>query len=63
MATPDRDGGLTPEDLEAAGLYDPGAPDAANRLTALQLLIEHGATLEELQEDPGMGALAAQLVA
>ena len=39
--------------LEAAGLYDPKAADAADRLALLQYLIDVGATLDDLQaEDP-----------
>jgi adenylate cyclase len=34
--------------LEQAGLYDPAAPWAADRLEALELLLSHGATMEKL---------------
>ena len=54
---------LTADDLEAAGLYDPGAPGAADRLAMLELLVQHGATLEDLQgETADLGALASRLV-
>jgi adenylate cyclase len=40
-------------ELERAGLYDPGAPDAADRLALLQYLLDLGATLDDLlEEDP-----------
>ena len=54
---------LTAGDLQAAGLYDPGAPGAADRLAMLELLVQHGATLEDLQgEALDLGALASRLV-
>jgi adenylate cyclase len=37
-----------PAELEAAGLYDPDAADAAERLALLEYFIDLGATLEEL---------------
>jgi adenylate cyclase len=49
-------------DLEAAGVYEPSGPHAADRLTALQLLVEHGATIDDLREaGPDLGSLAARL--
>ena len=39
----------TPEDLVTAGLYDPDAPGAEDRLAALTFLLERGATLEHLR--------------
>ncbi len=38
----------TTADFEAAGLYDPGAPDAADRLALLEWLVEHGVSLEQM---------------
>ena len=38
-----------PAELEALGLYDPGAPDAGDRLEMLRLAIELGATVEEMR--------------
>jgi adenylate cyclase len=35
-------------ELEAAGLYDPAAPDAADRLVLLEYLLAQGATLDDL---------------
>jgi len=35
-------------ELEAAGLYDPAAPDAADRLAVLEYMLGLGATVEEL---------------
>jgi adenylate cyclase len=37
-------------ELEAAGLYDPSAPDAADRLALLDYLLGLGATIDELAE-------------
>jgi adenylate cyclase len=39
----------TPGQLEAAGLYDPESPDAAERLELLQMALEHGATYDEIR--------------
>jgi adenylate cyclase len=39
---------MTAADFEAAGLYDPRAPDAADRLAFLEWLVAQGATLEQL---------------
>jgi len=36
-------------DLEAQGLYDPSAPDAPERLTLLELALEHGAGIDEIR--------------
>lgn len=41
---------ITPEDLQAAGLYDPAATDAAERLPLLDFLIDLGASLADLLE-------------
>jgi class 3 adenylate cyclase len=58
----DSAGQITPEDLHKAGVYDPDAPDAADRLTALELLVQHGAALDDLRAElPDYGALAARL--
>jgi adenylate cyclase len=38
----------TAADFRAAGLYDPAAPDAADRLELLQWLVEHGISLEQM---------------
>jgi adenylate cyclase len=38
---------LGPSDFEAAGLYDPKAPDAAGRLALLEYLASQGATLDD----------------
>jgi adenylate cyclase len=49
--------------LEAAGLYDPEAADARDRLEALRLLMEHGATVDDLvAARDELGGLAARLV-
>ena len=58
----DSAGQITPEDLHEAGVYDPGAPDATERLAALELLVQHGAALDDLRAElPDYGALAARL--
>ena len=49
--------------LEAAGLYDPLAADARDRLEALRLLMEHGATVDDIvAARDELGGLAARLV-
>jgi len=40
---------LDPAKLEAAGLYDPDAPNAAGRLALLEWIGEHGITIEEMR--------------
>ncbi len=47
------------EALIAAGLYDPGAPDADNRLPLLGYLMEHGATVDEMVEAVAESRLAS----
>jgi class 3 adenylate cyclase len=37
-------------ELEELGLYDPGAPDAAERLTLLRLAFDCGATVDEVRQ-------------
>ncbi|HEY5250600.1 MAG TPA: hypothetical protein VIJ09_03015 [Acidimicrobiales bacterium] len=52
--------------FEAAGLYDPRAPTAADRLAVLRFLVERGATLEQMVEadsDGRLPALSADLAA
>ncbi len=52
--------------FEAAGLYDPEAPTAADRLTVLRFLEERGATLEQMvaaDADGRLPALSADLAA
>ena len=41
---------MTAAEFEAAGLYDPAAPDAPARLAFLHWLVEQGATLADLTE-------------
>jgi adenylate cyclase len=53
-----------PAELEAAGLYEPGADDAASRLALLEYLVGLGATLEDLaaakpDELPGLASTIA----
>jgi class 3 adenylate cyclase len=44
-------------DFHAAGLYDPAAPDAANRLALLEWLVERGATIEQMVRAARTGTL------
>jgi class 3 adenylate cyclase len=44
-------------DLEAAGLYDPAAPDAAERLALIEWLVERGATVEQMVRRLRTGSL------
>ena len=54
---------MNERDLESLGLYDPGAPDAAQRLELLEYLLELGATEDDLvayrDELPGLAAVVA----
>jgi class 3 adenylate cyclase len=45
------------EELQAAGVYDPDAPDAKERLELLEYLLSIGATLERLQAAPDESTL------
>jgi class 3 adenylate cyclase len=47
------------EKLVAAGLYDPGAPAATDRLGLLRYLIEEGATIDEMVESARNGNLTS----
>jgi adenylate cyclase len=48
---------MTAEDYAAAGLYDPQAPNAAERLELLDWLAARGATLEQMQHAAREGSL------
>jgi adenylate cyclase len=51
-----------PEQLAFAGLYDPAAPDAAERLELVRLALARGATREEIVAAEGeLGTLVVQL--
>jgi class 3 adenylate cyclase len=53
---------LTAAELEALGVYDPGAPHAAQRLELLEYLLSLGATAEDLvayPNDPGLATVLA----
>ena len=55
----------TPGQLEAAGLYDPGAADAEERLELVLLSLEHGGTYDEIRqaiEEHRLHAVAAERV-
>lgn len=43
------DQGLGPAELEAAGIYDPNADDAAEHLLLLEYLVDLGATIDDLK--------------
>src|SRR2546430_17214361 len=47
-ATPRYARAMTVADFQAAGLYDPAAPGAADRLALLEWLVTQGATLEQM---------------
>ncbi len=57
---------VTVADYEAAGLYDPGAPNAAERLALLEWLTARGVTIEQMRRStrPGgtLTGLAGDLV-
>lgn len=53
------DGRVPTDDLIAAGLYDPSAPDAAERLELLTYVLEMGSTLDELVAADAAGRLVA----
>ncbi|HWC69271.1 MAG TPA: adenylate cyclase regulatory domain-containing protein, partial [Acidimicrobiales bacterium] len=56
---------LDVERLVAAGLYDPGAPDASERLNLLRLLEARGGTIEQMvraNEAGRLSRLAAELL-
>ena len=44
-------------DLEAAGLYDPASPDAAERLNLLRIIAARGGTVTEMVAADGVGRL------
>jgi adenylate cyclase len=55
---------MGPAEYQAAGLYDPAAPDAADRLALLQWLAERGITIEQMvraEREGLLDALAADL--
>ncbi len=55
---------ISGQDFQAAGLYDPHAEGAAERLRALQWLVERGATLEQIraaEDDGSLVPLATEL--
>src|SRR5256885_13956122 len=49
-ATPRYARAMTVAEFEAAGLYDPAAPGAADRLALLEWLVAQGATPEQMVE-------------
>lgn len=46
-------------ELQAAGLYDPATPDAADRLELIEWLVNHGATIEQMVRFERAGSLIA----
>ena len=48
---------MTAAEFAAAGLYDPAAPNAADRLVLLQWLVEQGVSLEQMVHSLRSGAL------
>ena len=54
---------MDPQELERLGVYDPAAPDAAERLTLVHLALDHGAPIEEIRlaiDGSRLHALAAE---
>ena len=52
---------LTADDFEAAGVYDPSAPNASSRLELLEWLVEQGFTIEQMaatRRGEGLDALS-----
>ncbi len=52
---------LTADDFEAAGVYDPSAPNAASRMELLDWLVEQGFTIEQMaatRRGEGLDALS-----
>ena len=55
---------MTPAEYQAAGLYDPAAPNAADRLALLEWLAERGITLAQMivaQREASLSGLPADL--
>ncbi len=55
---------MGPAEFEAAGLYDPAAPNAVDRLALLEWLVAHGATLDQMvraQRETSLDGLGADL--
>ena len=50
---------MGPAEFQAAGLYDPTAPDAADRLALLEWLANHGHTIEQMVDAMQAGTLWA----
>jgi hypothetical protein len=50
-----------PDDLVRAGVYDPDAPGAGDRLELIRYALDRGATLEEVASSSGLGDLALDL--
>ncbi len=50
---------MGPAEFQAAGLYDPGAPGAADRLALLEWLAERGITLEQMASAEADGRLSS----
>lgn len=53
--------GPSPEQLARAGVYDPAAPDAADRLALVRLALARGATPEEVAGSTSLGELVVRL--
>jgi len=52
---------LGPEELARLGLYDPAAPDAADRLELIRYAMARGATVERIAAASNLGELALDL--
>jgi adenylate cyclase len=49
------------DELERAGLYDPHAPDAQDRLELIRYVLSRGATLEEMARATNLGEVALDM--
>ena len=52
---------LSPDQLASMGLYDPAAPDAADRLALVRLALARGATPREVAETANLGTLVVTM--
>jgi adenylate cyclase len=50
------------DELVGLGLYDPSAPDAADRLELVRYVLSLGASTEEIEQAPNLGELALDLI-
>jgi len=51
----------TPDELARAGVYDPNAPDAEERLALMLVVLERGGTIDDIARSTNLGELALDL--